>query len=149
VRGADGRFNLIGAKTAGFEKELWLRADADGRDLTDPGLSAGVVCDTLGCTARLGPGNGTLVALATRPDAVEEDCREAAIVIARFDVPAGCAAHALVIDRRALALGGAQAVYADASGGFGIVTAYPAVRRPFMPPVRATWTEDPTSDRAQ
>jgi competence protein ComEC len=148
VRGADGRFSLIGAKIAGFEKELWLRADADGRDLTDPGLSAGVVCDTLGCTARLGPGNGTLVALATRPDAVEEDCREAAIVIARFDVPAGCAAHALVIDRRALALGGAHAVYADASGGFSIVTAYPAVRRPFMPPVRATWTEDPT-DRGQ
>jgi len=142
VRGADGHFSLLGGKTANFEKQLWLRADADGRDLADPGLSTGVACDALGCTSRLGSGEGALVALATRIDAMEEDCREAAIVIARFDAPADCASRALVIDRRALALGGAHAVYAE-DKGYSVRTAYPAVRRPFMPPVRGVSTDAP------
>lgn len=140
VRGADGRFSLVGGKSANFEKQLWLRADADGRELADPSLSAGVACDALGCAARVGSGEGALVTLAIRADALEEDCRDAAIVISRFDAPEGCASRALVIDRRALALGGAHAVYVDEKG-YSVSTAYPAVRRPFMPPVRGVSTD--------
>jgi competence protein ComEC len=135
VRGADGRLSLLGAKTASFEKQLWLRADADDRDLTDPTLATGVACDQLGCVTPLGPDGSARLALANRPDAVDEDCRQAAIVVARFDVPANCAPHGLTIDRRALALGGAHAVYVDGEQ-YRVVTAYPAERRPFMPPVR-------------
>jgi competence protein ComEC len=135
VRGADGRLSLIGAKTANFEKQLWLRADADDRDLTDPTLAVGVACDPLGCVAPLGADGAARLALANRTDSVEEDCQQAAVVVARFDVPANCARHGLTIDRRALALGGAHAVYVDGER-YRVATAYPAERRPFMPPVR-------------
>jgi len=145
VRGADGRFIVLGGKGTNFEKDLWLRADADGRDPDDPGLSAGVMCDALGCTAHLGGATGPIVALATRADAVEEDCRRAAVVIASFAAPADCARYAVVIDRRALALHGAHAVYASQSG-YRVETAYPTVRRPFMPPVRGSWTDGGAED---
>jgi competence protein ComEC len=144
VRGPDGHLALLGGRTANFEKQLWLRADADGRDLADQSLAAGVACDALGCTAPLATGKG-VVALATRPDAVEEDCRAAAIVIAPFDVPTDCAAG-VVIGRRALALHGAHAVYVDDDAGYTVATAYPAVRRPFMPPLRGVAAAAEASD---
>jgi hypothetical protein len=54
-------------------------------------------------------------------------------VISRYDAPNGCAATATVVDGQALAALGSHALYATADG-FQVVGAYPAVRRPFMPP---------------
>ena len=133
VRGDDGRFSILGGKGADFEVENWLRADADTRTVDAADLARGVACDLLGCAGRLA--DGTVVALTNRRDAFVEDCRMAAIVVSRFDAPPGCASHALVIDRAALDRFGAHAVYVEESG-LRVETAYPEVRRPFMPPVR-------------
>jgi competence protein ComEC len=130
VRGESGRLAILNGKGADFEVEYWLRADADARATDDPGLTEGVSCDPLGCVARL---DGAEVALVIRADAFAEDCRRSAVIVSRFAAPAGCAAHALVIDRAALARFGAHALYREGDG-FRVETAYPAVRRPFMPP---------------
>jgi competence protein ComEC len=133
VRGDDGRFSILGGKGADFEVENWLRADADARTVNAADLARRVACDPFGCVGRLG--DGTVVALTNRRDAFVEDCRMVAIVISRYDAPPGCANNALVIDRKALDRFGAYAVYVERSG-LRVETAYPEVRRPFMPPVR-------------
>ncbi len=131
VRAADGGLRILGGKGHNFEVGNWLQADADPRAPGESSLADGVQCDPLGCVAA---GVGGDVALVTRPEAFTEDCRRAAVVISRFEAPAGCAAHALVIDRHALARFGAHALYRDGPG-FRVDVAYPAVRRPFMPPL--------------
>ncbi len=130
VRGADGAFRILGGKGASFAIETWLRADGDPREPTDPTLRDGVRCDPLGCTALIGR-TDTVAALALDPRALVEDCGTASVVAGAFDTPA-CAAHA-VIGREALRTGGAQAIYIE-EGKFRIRTAYPAVRRAWMPP---------------
>jgi competence protein ComEC len=143
VRGSDGRFQIIG-KEDKFEVENWLRADGDPRaaDAREPtGHVAG--CDALGCIGKLA--DGSEVALIRMPDALDEDCRSAAVVITRFPPPPGCAARATIIDREMLARGGSEALYrltANPAGGavesamrptFRIESAYPAIHRPYMP----------------
>jgi competence protein ComEC len=138
VRGPDGRLAIVNGRGASFDVENWLRADADPRQPNAPGLDAGVACDALGCIAPFGA-DGTLVAIVANAAAFDEDCRRAAIVVSRLRAPAGCDAHALVIDRDRLARGGAHAIYAMDAGmadrpTFRVQAAYPANRRPFMPP---------------
>jgi competence protein ComEC len=138
VRAADGRLGVIGARGHSFEVENWLRADADPRKLP-LGEQPGIRCDPHGCTAPLA--DGRLVALAQTPAAFADDCATAAVVISRYAAPENCAAHgAIVVDRPALALGGAQSIYLmpGAPGGapeFRVETAYPPIRRPYMPPL--------------
>src|SRR5258708_26880624 len=120
---------------------MWLRAVADPRKAVAEDLQKGVLCDALGCVARLA--DGSEVALSRSPDGLDEDCRSAAVVISRFRPPPGCAEAATVIDEKALARGGALALYrlptgppADASrkASFRIEPAYPEPRRPLLPP---------------
>jgi competence protein ComEC len=142
VRGADGRYGIIGVKADRFAVENWLRADADTRTVDDD-LSAGVACDDIGCVAGLADGASVAVGLA--PAAFVDDCMLAAVVISRYRAPARCADMAVVIDRAALAEGGAHALYREPGGEaaapaarpvFRIETAYPpGPRRPFMPAV--------------
>jgi competence protein ComEC len=101
--------------------------------------------------APLGAG-GALVAVTSRAAGFDEDCRRAAIVVSRLPAPAGCASLAVVIDRDRLARFGAHALYregSDAKGRpvFRVTTAYPAVRRPFMPPAPAEPVEDVADDQ--
>ena len=137
VRGADGRLTIVNGKGESFVVENWLRADGDPRAADAADLTKGVACDGFGCVARLGM-DQALVAVASTAAATEEDCRLAAIVVSRYAVPHRCTA-ALVIGGDDLARHGAHALYRagkDASDRsiFRITTAYPAVRRPFMPP---------------
>jgi competence protein ComEC len=143
VRGSDGRLHVAGGKGAGFEVENWLRADADPREAKDASLGEGVACDPRGCIARLA--DGRIVALVLKADAFGEDCIAAAVVVSRLEAPPGCAAEATVIDRERLARHGAHALYLQSRAGganssgkpvFSITTAYPAVHRPWMPPLR-------------
>jgi competence protein ComEC len=143
VRGADGRYQIIAGKSAKFEVENWLRADADPRAVDAADLANGVACDSLGCIAKLA--DGSEVALVKKPDALAEDCRSAAVVITRFHPPPGCAAVATVVDDATLARGGAEALYrlpggppaemASAKPKFRIEASYPTIRRAFMPAV--------------
>jgi competence protein ComEC len=112
VRGADGRlaFHHSGGDT--FAIREWLAADADGRDVRDSGLGAGIACDPSGCIGKLA--DGGLVSYALAPDAFEEDCRRAVLIVTTRDPPPECAAP--VIGRRVWRERGALALRRGGSG---------------------------------
>ncbi len=129
VRGADGRlaFHRSGGDT--FATREWLAADADGRDPADPKLGEGIACDPSACIGKLA--DGGLVAYALAPDAFEDDCRRAAIVVATRDAPPGCSA--IVIGRSLWRERGALALRRDGTG-FIVESARPAnFDRPWAP----------------
>ena len=96
VRGNDGRLAIHHTGSDSFAVHEWLAADADGRDVHDKSLVQGIACDASGCIGKLA--GGGLVAYALTPQAFEEDCSRAVIVVAsRGDPPADC--KATVIDR--------------------------------------------------
>jgi competence protein ComEC len=136
VRGADGAYRILGGKGASYAIEMWLRADGDMRDPKDKSLRDGVACDSLGCTAEIGA-TGMRAALALDPRALAEDCAAAAVIAGAFDAPANCPAARSIIDRDGLARGGSHSLYLrEGEGGpvFRVRTAYPPVRRAWMPP---------------
>lgn len=110
IRGDEGRLALLG-KSDAFAAEQWLRADGDGRpvgtlvgSLTEPGASR---CDRLACISPLP--EGQVLSLVTVPDAFEEDCRRADVVVTSLLAPENCAAP-LVVDRDSLDQHGALAL---------------------------------------
>ena len=80
VRGADGRlaFHRTGSDT--FATREWLAADADGRGAAKR-TGDGIACDPTGCIGKLD--DGRLVSYVLAPDAFEEDCRRAAVIVGR------------------------------------------------------------------
>lgn len=104
VRGADGRLRVMQDGKDAFLLKEWLAADADGRAVSDASLAEGVSCDAAGCLVPLG--DGGLVALARRPEAVAEDCERVRLIVTLRQKPADCAA--LVIDQDSLRRQGAQ-----------------------------------------
>jgi competence protein ComEC len=107
LRGGDGRLAVLHVGRDDFAVEDWLAADADGRDVHDRGLTAGIACDPSGCIGKLA--NGSVVAYAVEPDAFEDDCVRATLIIAvHDDPPPDCAAQLIGrhtwYDRGALAL---------------------------------------------
>ena len=96
VRGNDGRLAIHHTGGDSFAVREWLAADADGRDVHDQSLGQGIGCDPSGCIGKLA--GGGLIAYALTPEAFEEDCTRAALVVARRgDPPADC--NATVIPR--------------------------------------------------
>ena len=106
ARNAGGRLAVIKQANDDFTLREWLAADGDARTARDPTLANGTLCDETGCVARL-PGN-RLVALAFHPEALEEDCRRAAIVVTARNAPASCAET--LIDRNLSREAGALAL---------------------------------------
>jgi len=129
VRGAGGRlaFHHSGGDT--FAIHEWLAGDADGRDVHDRGLGEGMACDTSGCIGKLA--DGALVAYVTAPDAFEEDCARAILIVTAHEPPPGCAAA--VIGRKLWRRQGALALRRSGSG-FVIASARSAnFDRPWSP----------------
>jgi competence protein ComEC len=149
VRGADGRlaFHHSGGDT--FAIREWLAADADGRDLHDRGLGQGMTCDGSGCIGKLA--DGALIAYALEPDAFEDDCRRAALVIALRTAPPDCAA--MIVGRDEWRQRGALALR-RAGSGFIVDSARPEnFDRPWspaLPPRRVPLDNaaDPSAQRA-
>jgi competence protein ComEC len=147
VRGANGRlaFHRTGSDT--FAIREWLAADADGRDVNDKGLGEGVVCDPAGCIGKLA--DGRLVSYVLAPEAFEEDCRRAAIVVGTRDPPPDCGAT--VVGRKEWREQGALALYRDRNG-FRVEPARPlSYDRPWAPrtaPENTASQEKPTSAAA-
>lgn len=103
VRGADGKLSILDGRRDRLSAESWLAADADGRKARDASLANGFRCDPLGCVAELA--DGAVIAVPRRREAWLEDCREAALIVSRFNLPANCGAPR--IDRRMLNTTGA------------------------------------------
>ncbi len=129
VRGADGRLAIHRSGGATFAVKEWLAADADGRDAKDHGLGEGIRCDPYGCIGALA--DGRLVSYVLAPDAFEEDCRRAAVVVATREPPPDCSAT--VIARNFLRERGAVTLRRDGAN-FIIDAAHPPnVDRPWAP----------------
>lgn len=128
VRGPDGRLAIVGPRPNGFQAEQWLRADGDGRKLSE---ALGGRCDKLACVAMLPDGRS--VSLVRDEEAFAEDCRRAAIIVTeRFYVPAYCGAP-LVISRKTLLATGAIGL-ALQPDGFALRTARSQTEdRPWSP----------------
>jgi competence protein ComEC len=135
VRGADGHLRMMAARGATFEIEMWLRADADTRAANAPALKDGVACDPIGCVTHAS--NNAVVALTVRREGFAEDCELAAVLVSALPAPPGCNPSGIVIDRDRLDQFGAHALFRRGDGTFRVETAYPRVRRPFMPPARS------------
>jgi hypothetical protein len=128
-RGTDGRlaFHHTGGDT--FATREWLAADADGRAVHDASLGNGSACDPSGCTASSPMAGSFSHALA--PDALEEDCQRAVIVVTARDPPPGCAA--MVVGRNLWRERGALTLRRDSSG-FVMESARPSnYDRPWAP----------------
>ena len=102
VRGADGRLSILDARRSRIAAENWLAADGDGRKLT-PELAAGFTCDRAQCKARLSDGSSVVV--MREQGLLSEGCREAALVVTRFEGATDCAVP--IVDVRMLATTGA------------------------------------------
>ena len=84
------------AKDAFLVKE-WLAADADSRLPADPALANGVSCDEAGCVAEMA--DGAFVSLALHPEALEDDCERATLIVTAKQAPPDCAAAVISLDR--------------------------------------------------
>src|SRR4029078_3716750 len=84
-------------------------------------LGQGFRCDPSGCIASLA--GGKLVSQVMMPDAFEEDCQRASVVVTRRELPTEC--KALVIDRKVSRGNGAIALRRSGEG-FEITAARPA-----------------------
>jgi len=105
LRGGDGRLFFPVPPKDHFAADRWLLRDGDNRAWRDAS-SRSLACDGLGCIARR---HGMIIALAMRPEALDEDCARADLVIA---APAAfaCNGPRLVLDAKAIASGGGYAV---------------------------------------
>jgi competence protein ComEC len=95
VRGADGRLAIHRTGRDAFAVKEWLAADGDARLPNDKALEEGFRCDASGCIARLA--GGRLVSQVVGPEAFEEDCARAAVLVTNRELPGDC--QALAIDR--------------------------------------------------
>jgi competence protein ComEC len=129
VRGRDGRLHLMRTAKDTFLQKEWLAADADARQAGDASLGEGVSCDEAGFVAQLA--DGALVALALRPEALADDCAQAALVVTARQAPPACGA--LVVDQERLRRQGAMALR-RARDGFAVDAVRPkGVNRPWSP----------------
>jgi competence protein ComEC len=118
VLGRDGVLLVSNGRAQSFERDQWVRrTGADGwRAYPEPGEGrvAGMRCDLVGCL--FSDGDRT-IAFVRESLALDEDCRAADILIARFTVPRDCAGPSVIVDRRALVRGGSHTLSWPANSG--------------------------------
>jgi competence protein ComEC len=135
IRAADGHLRLLRPPADKYSAEEWLKRDGDSRTVQQSLATRadGVLCDSYGCIAHT---NGITIAAASKPDALQEDCATAQIVVSAVPTRGRCTGPLLLVDRFDVARNGAYAVWL--SGGIAVDTAQ-AERgaRPWsMPPAR-------------
>ena len=109
VRLDDGRLSFASERKQRYEAERWLQRDGDGRALRAAAQGPGRTCDGEGCVFLR---DGQRIALAWSRAALEDDCRGADIVIARFPVRA-CNSARVLIDWVDLKRRGTHAVFLE------------------------------------
>ncbi|MEP9367232.1 ComEC/Rec2 family competence protein [Xanthobacter sp. VNH20] len=136
VRDGDGKLSILGASSNRMVAEQWLSRESDTRTAQSEGLEDAFRCDPLGCTATT-PG-GTL-AVSRRPEGLEADCLNAALVVTPHPAPRKCPAK--VITPADMAHTGTLALFRapdtpSSQAGWRIVPARsPRQQRPWMPPL--------------
>jgi len=134
-RAENGRLAVIGRGRNAFSAEQWLRADADGRLVSEALTKAN--CDKLGCVGHLA--SGRTIALDLDPKAFAEDCTRADIIVTPRFAPLGCAA-AIVIDREKLKQTGALTLAFAKDGVVQMRAARAADEdRPWSPAPKRGW----------
>jgi competence protein ComEC len=130
LRGEGGGLIFPPATASGYSVDNWLLADGDARSAAGASDESAFRCDPLGC---VGTVKGKIVALVRHPGALDDDCRQAQIVIAPFTLNKTCRVARVIVDRRLLRAQGAHALYIE---GLSIraVSVYDARgRRPWVP----------------
>jgi competence protein ComEC len=127
ARGGDGRLAVIKTGSDSFAVGEWLAADGDARTPGDASLKEGTKCDAAGCVARLK--DGGFVALALSPDAFDDDCRRAAVLVTPGKGPSNCAA--MINDRDLRMRTGAMALRRTGEGYAVTLTRPPGYDRPW------------------
>jgi competence protein ComEC len=140
VRTVDGRLAVLKLGSDTFAIREWLAADADPRTPGDPALGRGFRCDDSACVARMP--DGILVSAVLLPEAFEEDCRIAALIVSRRTAPPGCAAT--VIDRPVWQRTGALALHRQ-STAFVVTAARPQGHERPWTATRAERATEPSS----
>jgi len=148
VRGTNGRLQLLKTGSDAFAIKEWLAADGDPRPPAAATTAReGFTCDEAGCVAKVI--GGGLVAIATSPAALADDCARAALVVTSRVAPPTCVAT--IVDRNARRAGGALAL-SRVGQRWEITAARPASQnRPWAPAAVAGSGERnraPTADRA-
>jgi len=129
VRGRDGRLHVLRTAKDAFLVKEWLAGDADTRTAADPSLTDGVSCDDAGCVVPAG--DGWLVAMTLRPEALSDDCERAGLIVTTQQGQRICGAAA--IDRDRLRRQGALALWRR-GGTFEVEAVRPrGLDRPWSP----------------
>jgi competence protein ComEC len=113
VRDPQGRLSALAGPGTNFELARWLEHDGDTRAPAEVAKAHAFRCDGIGCTAYV---SGKLLAVATTPAALRDDCASAAILVIKFAKPRGCTRPLLTIDVDDVAARGPHALYLDTKG---------------------------------
>jgi competence protein ComEC len=105
LRGKDGHLFFPMPPKDHYAAARWLLRDGDSRTWQEA-IHRNLACDGWGCIAHQA---GLTIAIAARPEALEEDCARAELVISATEI-FSCKGPRLVLDRRAIASGGGYAV---------------------------------------
>ena len=110
VRLANGKLGFLRPPADEYSASTWLLRDGDARLTADAvgKREEGVACDAYGCVAKTRA--GPRVALASRIEALPEDCTQADILITAMAVRIPCTRPQLVIGHFDLARDGARAI---------------------------------------
>ncbi|MFG1428111.1 ComEC/Rec2 family competence protein [Roseixanthobacter glucoisosaccharinicivorans] len=92
VRAADGRLSILGATSNRMVADQWLSRESDGRTSRSEGLADAFRCDKLGCTAST---SGGVLAVSRRPEGLEADCLNAALIVTPYPAPKRCPAQVI------------------------------------------------------
>lgn len=107
VRDRDGKLQAPKSRRASYTLAQWLKADGDSRTPKEAATGAGWQCDAYSCLSMV---KGRLLSFIAKPDAIQEDCRHASILVAPMDIRVPCPAPKLILDRGALWERGAAAI---------------------------------------
>lgn len=119
VRTADGGLALSPSRAARLEQESWLQQAGLGQPAPWPppagegSMEEPMRCDGLGCVFRA---NGKTVALMRRPEAMQDDCRRADVLVSLVPLRGACPRPVAVVDRFDLWREGAHAIWLGDGG---------------------------------
>ena len=127
VRGADGRFMLVG-KVDDYTAEQWLLRDGDERPAEEARVEGN--CDEYGCVVKYG--YGRTIALAQKVGALQDDCKRADVLISAVPLRRPCLGPQRVVDRFEILDGGAIALWLGDGTTRSLSVAETRGRRPWV-----------------